>query len=150
MDNTWTFASRIDPAVAEHAHETLELGWFLEGDGISDDYTPGEITAVELFSRWLEKIGDVEDMRISWWIPNLRELAPFTGADVDFLTHYSWPVHAETGEKLNWLTLPVIGKGWNSLQRDKGGFVQEVTGWKPSPLQRSVHIPTLLKASGWS
>jgi hypothetical protein len=58
-------------------------------------------------------------------------------------------MHSETGARLNWLTLPVVDKGWNEAQNDKGGFIQEATGWKPSALQRTVNMPTLLSACGW-
>jgi hypothetical protein len=148
MKNAWNFASRTNPGKGDRANQPLELGWFLDWDSISDEYTPNEISAKDLFSMWLERIGDVETMRIRWWIPRLRESAPFTDEEEDFLTFYSWPVNAETGERLNWLTLPIADKGWNGHHAEKGGFIQEVTGWKPSALQRSVHIPTLLKACG--
>lgn len=66
----------------------------------------------------------------------------------DFLTHYTDPVHAVTGELLNWLRLPVLDRGWNSRRADKGGFVQEATGWKPSPLQSTVDVRLLGAAAG--
>ncbi|NKX55948.1 hypothetical protein HGG74_15665 [Arthrobacter sp. E918] len=136
----------------DHTHETLELEWFLDGDHVSDDYTPDEISAEALFDRWLVQIGDVEEVPVRWRILRLGEVVPFTDDEVteDFLSFYTWPVHAETGQKLNWLTLPVVSKGWSKLRADRGGFIQEVTGWKPSPLQRTVHMPSLLKACGWN
>jgi hypothetical protein len=53
----------------------------------------------------------------------------------DFLTHYSFPTHAVSGERLNWLRLPVLDRAWREDREDVGGFVQEASGWKPSPLQ---------------
>lgn len=151
MDNIWDFASRINPGPGDHKREPLVLGWFLNWDSISDDYVPSEISAHDLFASWLKKVsGGGDDLKISWWIPSLGELAPFTDEDTDFLSFYRWPVHSETGQRLNWLTLPVQDKGWNVNQNDKGGFIQEATGWKPSALQRTVHLPTLLRASGWN
>jgi hypothetical protein len=53
----------------------------------------------------------------------------------DFLTRFTWPVNTATSEPLNWLKLPVIDKHWNAERTDKGGFIQEATGWKPAILQ---------------
>jgi hypothetical protein len=64
----------------------------------------------------------------------------------DFLTFYSWPEDTKTRALLNWLTLPVVDKRWNNQRGDKGGFIQEATGWKPSILQPFVYLPTLLEA----
>ena len=63
----------------------------------------------------------------------------------DFLSYYSWPVNSKTGERLNWLTLPVIDKRWVGKHGEKGGFIQEATGWKPAVLQPFVYLPSLLK-----
>ncbi|OIP26010.1 MAG: hypothetical protein AUK00_05490 [Dehalococcoidia bacterium CG2_30_46_9] len=64
----------------------------------------------------------------------------------DFLTHFTWPIHSVTGERLNWLTLPVVDKLWNPKRANKGGFIQEVTGWKPAILQPYVYLPALSSA----
>ena len=61
----------------------------------------------------------------------------------NFLDYYSSPIDCETGEKLNWLALPVEDKLWNSKCQNKGGFIQEATGWKPSILQPYVYLPAL-------
>jgi len=37
---------------------------------------------------------------------------------------------------------------WNARRGDKGGFIQEATGWKPSILQPFVSVETLAEASG--
>lgn len=65
-----------------------------------------------------------------------------------FLTHYTHPVNAETGERLNWLRLPVLDLGWNDTARNKGGFIQEVTGWKPSALQSTMDVVQVARAAG--
>jgi hypothetical protein len=44
---------------------------------------------------------------------------------------------------MNWFMLPVVDKLWNSERFDKGGFIQEATGWKPSILQPCIYLPTL-------
>lgn len=151
MKNSWNFSSLVHGFDGARTEQSLELGWYLNWDSISDDYTTDEITASKLFSMWLGKIGDVEDLPIRWIVWGVSEGAPFVSDDddEDFLTYYTWPEHSESGERLNWLTLPVQDKAWNALRGDKGGFIQEVTGWKPSALQRNVHLPTLLRASGW-
>lgn len=150
MKNAWNIINRTNPGDGDRQAEALELHWFLEGDHISDDFTPDEADARELFKRWLRKVNTDGDLKVSWMVMGVGELAPFTDEGTDFLTYYGWPVHAETGERLNWLTLPVQDKGWRVGKGDKGGFIQEVTGWTPSALQRSVHMPTLLKACGWN
>jgi len=66
----------------------------------------------------------------------------------NFLTHYSWPTNAETGEALRFTELPVVDKLWRPGRSDKGGFIQEVTGWKPSALQPVVHMPSVAAAAG--
>ena len=66
----------------------------------------------------------------------------------DFLTFFSWPEHAETGEALNWLRLPVLNKLWDDGHADKGGFIQSATGWKPSPYQTVMSLNSLTRAVG--
>lgn len=65
-----------------------------------------------------------------------------------FLTHFTHPVHVVTGERLNWLRLPVRDTAWNATKADRGGFIQEVTGWKPSPLQSTMNVRQLGAAAG--
>ncbi|NER28870.1 MAG: hypothetical protein F6J89_14840 [Symploca sp. SIO1C4] len=62
---------------------------------------------------------------------------------MDFLNYFTSPVHFKTGEPLNWLSLPVVDKLWNNQRADKGGFIQEATGWKPSILQPFVYLRAL-------
>jgi hypothetical protein len=66
----------------------------------------------------------------------------------DFLTHYTHPVNADTGEHVNWMRLPVLDQGWNETARHKGGFIQEATGWKPSALQPTMDVVRIAKAAG--
>lgn len=150
--NSWDFKSVRYGREADRHGQSLELGWYLNWESITDSYTPTEIAAENLFQMWLERLGDINDARINWIVWGVSEGAPFVSEDdeEDFLTHYTWPTHSDTGEALNWLTLPIEDKAWNERRSSKGGFIQEVTGWKPSALQRSVHLPTLLRASGWT
>lgn len=150
LENTWDFRGIKYGPDADRKRQALILGWSLDFDSISQDY-PDDTPAREIFRAWLGRLPeDAENVAVNWWIPTMGESLPFLGEDEDFLTFYSWPTHSDTGEKLNWLKLPVEDKVWNAERTDPGGFVQEVTGWKPSAFQRTVHLPTLLRASGWS
>ncbi|WP_229919816.1 hypothetical protein [Streptomyces minutiscleroticus] len=66
----------------------------------------------------------------------------------NFLTHYRPSIDAATGEPINWLRLPVLDRGWNAATADKGGFIQEATGWKPAPLQPTMDVVQIGRAAG--
>lgn len=68
------------------------------------------------------------------------------GDDEDFLTVYAWPESA-AGERVNFNRLPVRDKLWQG-QADKGGFIQEATGWKPAPLAPVMHVGQVLRRRG--
>jgi hypothetical protein len=130
--------------------------WEADGDPISDDYLPDEITAHDLLAQWVERYASKASnglVRIFWFVESrsdgICEYMPFQQHhlqhDEDFLTFYSWPTHPVTGERLNWLSLPVVDKLWRSGRADKGGFIQEATGWKPSILQPWVALESLLQ-----
>lgn len=127
---------------------TLTLYWEVEGDPISDDLTPDEIGSLELFRRWRQRYSD-DVQKISWFVQGAQthEFAPFQG-EQDWLTHYYWPVNADTGERANFLQLPVVDKLWRPGRADKGGFIQEALGWKPSPFQASADFAVLSRAAG--
>lgn len=128
--------------------------WELDCDAVSDGYTPQDIGARELLALWAvharQRHPD-ELIPISWYVKSNGagrfESAPFQyGRDdgEDFLTFYEWPVDALTGQRMEWLRLPVMDKAWNLHEGMKGGFIQEVTGWKPSMLQPTLYLPTVL------
>lgn len=142
---------------------TTGLSWLWEVNGtpMSDEYTPDEVDAVKLLRLWIERYypdSGAEQrygpgmVSISWFITGTDttiEIAPFQALDHgvgDFLTAFTWPVHAGTGEPVNWLSLPVADGQWNARRADKGGFLQQATGWKPAPLQPMVYLPGLLAA----
>jgi hypothetical protein len=134
---------------------TLEAGWEVSLDPISDDYTPNEISAYDLFRHWLEKVRHEYPnglVPIYWSVRSVKhgvfEAMPFQckqgeSPRDDFLTFFTHPEDPETSERLNWLSLPVMDKLWNSRCADKGGFIQQATGWKPSILQPFVYLPAL-------
>lgn len=130
--------------------------WEVALDPISDDYTPKEINARELFFIWTKGVKKKYPNNLIpiIWVVECREQAiiesmpfqfdHFKGQHREyFLTFFTWPVNSLTGEKLNWLRLPVVDKLWNHKRADKGGFIQEATGWKPSILQPYVYLSTL-------
>jgi hypothetical protein len=142
----------------------LSLYWEIEGDPITDDYTPDEISANELWDRWVERYGK-DIMPIMWLVhgdaksefappslqPQLKEI--LSGRNLEdhtdgFLAYYPWPVDVTTGERLRWSSLPVEDKLWRPGSANKGGFIQEATGWKPSPLQSYADIKVLAAAAG--
>jgi hypothetical protein len=136
--------------------ESLELAWELPNDWITDDYTVDDATPAELWDMWVGSIrqknlsdsalGD-DYLAIRWHVrgDSSFERAPFQRwlpeeNPKDFLTYYSWPENAASNEELNFLRLPVRDKLWRPGRGDKGGFIQELTGWKPSPLQSHVRL----------
>lgn len=153
----WTWKNKR----SGHARtERIELLWELNGSTISDDYWAHEITAYDLWREWrgwLDDRGGYDDtmgkpwVHIYWYVEPASEMAPFEHNPLlgeDFLTFFTWPLNAETGERLNWNRVPVADVRWTPDQSDKGGFVQEATGWKPSPLQPHVNVDTLAVCAG--
>ncbi|MEB3310386.1 MAG: hypothetical protein VKJ02_09145 [Snowella sp.] len=154
MPQKWKFYNR---ATNKEWIDTLIADYELDYDAITDDYTPEDITAHELFSMWVDQIEKKypnQLIPISWglWLAQSYENIPFqyphTGYETEknFLKHFTWPIDDTTGKKLNWLSLPIADKKWNSERADKGGFIQEITNWKPSILQPFVYLPTLLNS----
>jgi hypothetical protein len=138
---------------------SLIARWEVSLDPVSDDYTPDEMSAANLFDRWLERVQKRHTgglVPIHWFVTcgeqGKFERMPFQFShdgveqQEDFLSFFSWPVNAATGERLNWLRVPVADKGWNGQRADKGGFIQEVTGWKPAILQPFVYLTSLVAA----
>ncbi len=151
MVEVWKFMIRKTGGEKEAA---LVAHWEVSHDPISDGYTPQEADAKALFNKWVTIVSEKYPdglVPIHWSVcseePGTFEFMPFQfnhiKYDEDFLTHFTWPVHAVSGEPLNLLALPVIDKLWNTSRADKGGFIQEATGWKPSILQPYVYLPAL-------
>lgn len=166
--NMWTYRSL---ASGYETTTPLTLYWEAHCDPISDDWEPEDIDAHALLRMWVqryypdrfgESMYGPGMVHIYWGVRGkdghgVFEKAPFAAdaldarEDENFLTELSWPVHADTGERVNWAALPVVDKLWRPGRRgraDKGGFIQEATGWKPSPLQPAFHLPGILAAAG--
>ena len=146
---TYTFVLRRSGR--EVVADDLRLHWEVNGSPMSDDYTYDEADEFELWRRWVQEYGS-KAVGIYWAVHSPStgafETAPFQGWSQDFLTHYTWPKSVETGEKLNWLTLPVMDRRWTAEHMEKGGFIQQATGWKPSPLHAFVDPQVLAEAAG--
>lgn len=171
----WTFSYKENHF---EQTEELALYAEPDGSPISDDYLPEEITAAELWRMWVTQYADLYHEKwpalyapgvvpILWTVtrptmsgifeaaPHMVDRPPIPeeyrwmgDTREDFLTHFTHPVHAVTGERLNWLRLPVMDRGWNETASHKGGFIQEATGWKPSPLQPTMNVRQLGAAAG--
>ncbi len=137
---------------------SLTAYWEVSSDPISDDYTPREINARDLFDIWANQVHKQYPNNLIpiFWFVECKEqgkfaYAPFqfnhflnqTETQEDFLSIFNWPISPITGERLNWLTLPVVNKQWNIRHSDKGGFIQDATSWKPSIFQPFVYLPLL-------
>jgi predicted GIY-YIG superfamily endonuclease len=142
-------------------HDPLILSYELNGDPITDDYLPSEISANELLHMWLRK--SVKDqqkpMRIWWFVygPAIAEFAmPYDIYEPDaphFGRYYSNLVDGHTHQPLGLHELPVMHKRWDHVRGDKGGFITAATGWTPRPLQDRVTPADFLAHSvmaGWS
>ncbi|MFF9206344.1 hypothetical protein ACF1AE_32015 [Streptomyces sp. NPDC014986] len=112
-------------------------------------YRPGEVTVLWTVTT-PAVTGIFEAAPHARSLPMDTQMVELLGSyeEEHFLTHYKTPVNAETGEPINWLRLPVLDRGWSATASDKGGFIQEVTGWKPSPLQPTMDVVQIGRAAG--
>lgn len=153
--SSWNFSNR---QTGRSLEGTFESRWEVSLDPISDDYTPNEISAIDLLGQWVKQVkAKYPDnlIPIYWFVLvkgsgiNTFENMPaqynhFSDVNKDFLTFFTEPTNSTSGQKINWLNIPVNDKFWNSNRADKGGFIQEATGWKPSALQPYVYLPALI------
>lgn len=143
---TWNFQSKMDGSPCKDVR--LELEWSVpEAAYFSDNYLPEDIGAGELLERWAKEHAGIRTLPIHWIItaPEILEKAPFCGEDEDFLSFYTHPWVPT--RLLNFAELPVKDQTWRiGEDRGKAGFIQEATGWKPSPLQGSMDLGTVMEA----
>ncbi len=158
-ENHWTFHS-LQSGYENRCN--LSLYYEVHFDPMSDDYDPADPNdpdATALFRMWTKKPGVRRDdgaVPIYWFVDSTDsgplEAAPYVVSEEvapsgDFLAHYSTPLNAATRRPINWLRLPVIEKAWRPGQANKGGFITESTGWRPSPLQPSVPLAALIASA---
>lgn len=161
---TWNYRDRRSHL--EIRGVRLQLMYIFDGSPLSDGYTPEEISAGELWRRWVDEhaapaadkdpdILALGEVRIAWFVADAVtdsfEAAPFLppkwGSGEHFLRLYTHPVNSVTGEPLNFLRLPVQDYAWEPGRGDKGGFVQQLLGWKPAPLTPKVNVRQLADAA---
>lgn len=151
----------------------LWLSYEFNGAAISDDYAPDQFDASHIWRMWVDKRGVTThqqqpelfaegEVPVAWSMRGesddsfftVAETAPFFGESGwspwldDFLTLATWPVDSTTGKRLNFLRLPVADQAWHVGRVDKGGFIQQVLGWKPAPFTRKVNARALARAAG--
>jgi hypothetical protein len=157
----WTYSGHSS---GRNQTTALALSYALDGSALSDGLSPLEASAEELFIAYMSRFGAQDATRIHWYVNAVigsklapRGAAPFQlypetpirhVVQEDFLTLYTWPTHAGTAEPLNFLRLPVLDQDWRPGHASDGGFFQELTGWKPTPLQPHVNITQVLRAIG--
>ena len=122
-------------------------------------YTPNEIKAIDLLEQWAEAVQQKYPNKlipIFWYLEvkgakvQTLETMPLQYKHLpgmqqeNFLSYFTHLIDCETEKPLNWLDVPVVDKLWNSKKANKGGFIQQATGWKPSVLQPFVYLPALL------
>jgi predicted GIY-YIG superfamily endonuclease len=109
----------------------------LDGHGQFEEY-------VQYLERhhpdWLEK----DAVPIIWSVHSgwhgVFEAAPFARSYIgmDFLTHFTWPEDAVTGEPLDWYALPVVN--------DRFPEFAKALAWTPSPLQPTCPLASILRS----
>lgn len=139
--------------------EELVLYWEVDGSSITDDYYSDEIDAYDLWRTWAQR-RDTDLVPILWYVkpaegrrtfesaPHQIEHWPELAPSENFLSFFTPPTHAVTLEGINWLRLRVVDKRWTPDRGDKGGFIQEATGWKPSALQAVLDCKQAAAAAG--
>lgn len=159
-ENDWTWQNKSSGYLSTGP---LYLAWEVWYDPITDDYLLEDASAHELLGAWCDRLPDERTeehfgpgaVGIGWYIAGkaLLESAPFQvrriGHDAeDFLSHFTWPENEATGERLNFNRLSVKDRLWREGRADKGGFIQEATGWKPSALEPVMWAGAVLAAAG--
>jgi hypothetical protein len=162
-DTLWTVENRDGKYTRD---TTLWLEYEVAGSIMGDDYSLNDMSPDEMFREYVREFTDSKldsenDLpsgyaHITWSVIGKDlgpELAPFQPDRwpsmpeyEDYLTFFKWPVNAATGERADFLTMPVRSMQWNRTQRDRGGFIEEATGWKPAALQPCVFLPGVLAA----
>ncbi|MFE9461680.1 hypothetical protein [Streptomyces californicus] len=160
----WRFTSKSNHTAPVEYLEKLALRFEVAQADLSDGYQPVDITPEALWAAWADTVANTYhqqhpdqfrpgEVPIYWTVdcPGKGMIEPpphLPGYTEDFLTYYTHPVHAVTDERLNWLRLPVLDSQWNETITDRGGFIQQVTGWKPSPLQPTMDVRQIGAAAG--
>jgi len=147
---TYTFRSR---RAGHERRSVLSLLWQVDYSAISENYDAEDYSAQGVWDRWIAKHGAAE-LNIDWYVvgASMIECAPFVdhhGCGSDFLTYFTWPTD-DAGRRLRWTDLPVLDLRWTPGDEPPSGFIQQATGWKPSPLQPTMPVAVIATACGLS
>ncbi|MDG2845351.1 hypothetical protein P7M67_00510 [Vibrio parahaemolyticus] len=123
----------------------------------SYDYSK-RLDALELFELWVSAAREKYPsgfVNIVWLVnvegqsiaPMLIPRQPICLGEKSFLFYFSEPWCEETGQLIDWSTLPVEFPKWDENELDGHGFIEHVTGWQPSILQTKVSIDFLIEAA---
>lgn len=124
--------------------EPLVLWWEIDHDAISDDYYYEEADEFDLFRWWSRKLVSKgctsSSMLPIWWSVSGPTTAEFAEQSTEwpdgpYFDKYYY-LAAPNGGHIGVHCLPVADKKWTPAQMDKGGFIQQATQWRPTPLQR--------------
>lgn len=126
----------------------LQLYYEVDCDPISDDYTPDEISATELYAVWrryMDRRGKRDFASIYWYVDGCGtfESAVPQGSTEVWSNYYTALCELRTGFPVKIEHLPVIRKRWRVGLSDKGGFIHEATGWTPNPWDPHVNLDFL-------
>lgn len=142
----WKFASRRNPDYVQRA----DLWLYPELDGsscVDSCWSEDGEDQLVFYVEWLERnepdwLAD-DAVPIYWSVAPVHETAPFPHVwsrsglyDENFLTFYDWPRDAETGEPLDWFTLPV--------RVDRFPEFGNALRWTPSPFQPTAPLKSIL------
>jgi hypothetical protein len=134
----------------------LELHPELNYSPMVDEYY--DETGEEQFRQWVKciqrecpKQWEDDAVLIYWGVSSpgngVFETAPFQRQFAhrvpqveDFLTHFTWPVHEQTGERLDWFQLPVVNERFKEWA--------EALAWTPSPLQPTCPLRSIVESRG--
>jgi hypothetical protein len=145
-----TFASRRNRAYIRTGQ--LYAYYYINYESITDDYELADISAIDLYDIWRAHISkkDRDAVSISWVVAGCGTFDPHPISERDTtwegLRFHTWEDDFTTPERIDgkpfrWLDLPIVYKRWNPLWSDcrgKGGFIEELTNFRPNPLQSSV------------
>ena len=129
-----------------HPRETeLWLQPELDYSPMVDDFygEPGHVQLaeyVDYLKRHKPELLEADAVPIYWSVLPAHETAPFFTSKIghkNFLTYYTWPVHAATGKPIDWFRMPVRHSRFPEFGR--------ALGWKPSPLQRYAPLRSIIE-----
>lgn len=142
----WTFQSRRSGHVFRKdltlypeldCSAMVDDAWELDGQGQFEEY-------VQYLERGHREWLDADAVPICWFVhSNWRgvfEAAPFARPSYggDFLSHFTWPIDAVTGEPLDWYALPVVN--------DRFPEFAKALAWTPSPLQPTCPLASIVRS----